>query len=196
MNFLAHAYLSGNNEKVLLGNFMGDFIKGKKYTNYDPDVGKGVLLHREIDHFTDDNEIVSKSKIRLRNSVSHYAGVVVDIFYDHFLVRNWESFSTEALDDFINRIYSIIKRYDPILPDAGRYMIPFMIEHNWLLSYGQKEGLQRSLRGISKRSRFHPPLEDAMEVLNQYYEEFEQEFMQFFPHLIKHCKIVKDHLSI
>lgn len=196
MNFLAHAYLSGTNDKVLLGNFMGDFIKGKQYENYDEKIGKGVLLHREIDHFTDANEIVLKSKIRLRESVSHYAGVVVDIFYDHFLVQNWEKFSTQPIDKFINSIYSIVTKYSNLLPPAGRHMIPFMIEHNWLLNYGQKEGLQRSLKGISKRSRFKPPLIDAMEVLDKSYRKFELEFLEFFPHLSSHTDMVRNRMGI
>lgn len=196
MNFLAHAFLSGNNEKVLLGNFMGDFIKGRQYNNYDSDIGKGVLLHREIDHFTDINEIVSLSKSRLRESVSHYAGVVVDIFYDHFLISQWEYFSTQKINKFVEHIYSTIKKHADILPPAGRYMIPYMIEQNWLINYGNMEGLRRSLKGISRRSRFNPPLLKTMMVLEKDYQLFAKEFRQFFPQLIYHVNLTKAKLDI
>ena len=196
MNFLAHSYLSGNNEKVLLGNFMGDFIKGKQYEKYEKEIAKGVLLHREIDQFTDKNEVVYQSKLRLRKAISHYAGVVVDIFYDHFLVHQWEKFSTITIENFVSNIYEVIKKYDYLLPAAAKYTIPFMIEQDWLLSYGKMEGLTRSLRGISKRSRFHPPLEDAIPILKNDYASFEEEFMIFFPKLIHHVENVKQELSV
>jgi len=196
MNFLAHAYLSGNNEKVLLGNFMGDFIKGKQYKDYEIAIAKGVLLHREIDQFTDNNKIVLQSKIRLRKAISHYAGVVVDIFYDHFLIHQWESFSTITLKNFISNIYNVVEKYDHLLPAAAKTMIPFMIEQDWLLGYGQIEGLTRSLRGISKRSRFHPPLIDTIPILQNDYASFEAEFMTFFPQLIRHVENIKQELGL
>ncbi len=175
---------------------MGDFIKGKKYEEYDPEISKGVLLHREIDHFTDANEVVTLSKIRLREAVSHYAGVVVDIFYDHFLVKNWENFSTVPLNIFVEQIYTVVKKYESLLPIAGKYVIPYMIEHNWLINYGNFQGVERSLKGISKRSKFHPPLVDAMVILKKNYDKFNIEFLKFFPQLVSYTSKIKNELAI
>jgi acyl carrier protein phosphodiesterase len=90
MNFLAHLHLSGNNPNIMLGNFMGDFVKGKSYRQqYEPEIIKGIELHRSIDEFTDSHPVVTESKNRLRPTYRHYSGVIVDVFYDHFLAANW-----------------------------------------------------------------------------------------------------------
>ena len=101
MNFLAHLYLSGDNPKVKVGNFIGDFVKGKNLKDrFEADIARGIGLHREIDWFTDTHSIVKQSKDRLRPKYRHYSGVIVDIFYDHFLAKNWDRYSKQLLPDF------------------------------------------------------------------------------------------------
>ena len=101
MNFLAHIYLSQGHPKVTIGNFIGDFVKGTQIDRYDDEIRKGILLHRAIDHFTDTHEIVKKSKDRLRGNFRHYAPVIVDVFYDHILAREWKKYAQEDLNDFV-----------------------------------------------------------------------------------------------
>ncbi len=91
MNFLAHIYLSGNQERVMIGNFIGDFVKGKAWEEFDSAIQRGILLHREIDRYTDDHEVVIKTKERLRPKYHHYAPVISDVFYDHFLASLWKT---------------------------------------------------------------------------------------------------------
>src|SRR5277367_1527199 len=101
MNFLAHLYLSGDNPKIKTGNFIGDFVKGKNLADrFEKDIAKGIVLHREIDWFTDRHPVVKQSKDRLREKYRHYSGVIVDVFYDHFLARNWINYSSKSLSDF------------------------------------------------------------------------------------------------
>jgi acyl carrier protein phosphodiesterase len=185
MNFLAHAFLSGNNPETLVGNFMGDFVKGAQYENYPPDVAKGVLLHREIDYFTDHHASVVQSKIRLRPRFGHYAPVVVDIFYDHLLVRNWRLYSNLDIEHFIQNVYQAVDTYFHLIPIRLQAIFPNMKSNNWLLHYGYIEGVRRALAGMSRRSRFNPELERAADDLYELYEDFNHDFNNFFPDIMK-----------
>jgi acyl carrier protein phosphodiesterase len=112
MNFLAHLYLSGNNDKIMVGNFMGDFVKGRSaLEQFEPEIIRGIELHRAIDEFTDSHAVVSASKDRLRPKYRHYSGVIVDVFYDHFLARNWSDYHDELLPDFADRAYGVIQSF-------------------------------------------------------------------------------------
>jgi len=105
MNFLAHIYLSGNNKNVTLGNFIADSIKGKKYQNFPKDIQTGILLHRAIDSYTDAHPVFKQSTKRLHKKYSHFSGVIVDIFYDHFLAKNWNDYSEIPLDTYTYNFY-------------------------------------------------------------------------------------------
>ena len=151
MNYLAHIYLSGNNELITIGNFMADGIKGKAYKSYSSEIQKGILLHREIDTFTDANTIVRKSTKRLHRRYGHYSGVIVDILYDHFLAKNWEQYSDTPLDEYIDTFYQSLDKYMDILPPRILKMMPYMVTDNWLLSYASITGIQRVLNGMNRR---------------------------------------------
>ena len=192
MNFLAHIYLSGSNEKLMVGNFIGDFIKGNQIFELDEEIQKGVRLHREIDSFTDSHPIVLESKIRLREKFSHYAPVIVDVFYDHFLAKDWHMFSDTALLPFTEQFYQTMAQYNGDIPDAVTHMLGFMSRDNWLYHYQSIEGINRSLTGMSKRTKFDSKMEMAAQSLKAYYESFSDEFHQFFPILQNH---VSEYLS-
>lgn len=190
MNFLAHLYLSGDNPKIKVGNFIGDFVKGKNLTErFDVVVAKGISLHREIDWFTDTHDVVKQSKDRLRPKYRHYSGVIVDIFYDHFLAKNWDQYSNQPLPDFAQECYAIIQQHEPVLPEEVKYMMPYMIKGNWLVNYAKLEGIQRTLSGIARRTRFESKMEESVTDLQHHYEDFEKEFVVFFPDLTKNCNI-------
>ncbi|MGC4021155.1 MAG: ACP phosphodiesterase [Cyclobacteriaceae bacterium] len=184
MNFLAHLYLSGDNPKIKLGNFIGDFVKGKDLVErFGEDVAKGIALHREIDWFTDHHPVVKKSKDRLREKYRHYAGVIVDIFYDHFLAKYWPDYSNEFLPDYADDCYSMILSYDSILPQEVKFMMPYMMKGNWLVNYAKIEGIHKALSGMARRTRFDSKMEEASEDLKKDFQEFEKEFKEFFPQL-------------
>lgn len=182
MNFLAHAYLSGDNEKVLLGNFMGDFVKGKQaLQGFDREIIRGVELHRAIDDFTDNHPLVDESKNRLRPTYRHYAGVIVDVFYDHFLALHWPTFHDQPLETFASNTYKSIENFTEILPAGFKRMLPYMIRGNWLVGYRQVEGIHRALSGMASRTPYVSKMERASEDLRRYYDEFNAEFQHFFP---------------
>jgi len=183
MNYLAHIYLSGDDELVTIGNFIADGIKGKNYKKYPPLIQIGILLHRRIDSFTDGHPIVRASTSRLHANYSHYAGVIVDILYDHFLAKNWKNYCNVPLEDYTEAFYdSLAKNYE-MLPIRIKKMMPYMIADNWLLSYASIEGISRVLDGMNRRTKFISGMHRAVNELQEYYTEFESEFRAFFEEL-------------
>lgn len=183
MNFLAHIYLSGNHEKLMIGNFMGDFVKGNQFEAYDIEIQKGIILHRLIDEYTDLHAIVSKSKDKLRGKYRHYAGVIVDVFYDHFLAKNWREYHSTDLMDFTEKTYDSLHNYWDTLPPKAQYLLPYMKDGNWLYYYSTIEGINKALTGMSRRTKFNSKMNEASVDLSYHYEEFEQEFKLFFEDL-------------
>lgn len=182
MNFLAHLYLSGDRSGVMVGNFIGDFVKGRQVkSRFDEDVATGIELHRAIDEFTDGHPVVARSKLRLRPKFRHYSPVVADMFYDHFLAANWRDYCSVALPEYANSVYDLLKSYHEILPEGVRYMLPYMIKGNWLVSYAKPEGIHRALSGMATRTPYESGMEKAGKVLEAHYSDFRQEFMEFFP---------------
>ncbi len=191
MNFLAHLYLSGDSEQLMVGNFMGDFVKGKRMHDYSPEITRGIFLHREIDFFTDNHPIVALSKQRLYATFHHYAGVLVDMFYDHMLAKNWERFSTTTLEAFAKRSYAVLDRHKALLPEKARFMLPYMKRDNWLLNYREPDGIARALQGMERRTKFESKLGIGIHALQTDYASFEKEFLLFFPALIQHVQQLK-----
>lgn len=183
MNFLAHIYLSGDNTSITIGNFIADGIKGKRYTKYPKDIQIGILLHREIDTFTDAHPTVRLSTKRLHENYSHYSGVIVDILYDHFLAKNWSRYSDTPLELYIENFYEDLKANFTILPVRIQKMMPYMIADNWLLSYANMEGIQKVLNGMNRRTNNISGMNKATTELQEFYEEFENEFTVFFEEL-------------
>lgn len=184
MNFLAHAYLSGKDDKILLGNFIGDFIKGRQALRvFDAETIRGVDLHRAIDEFTDDHPVVHDSKNRLRAKYRHYSGVIVDVFYDHFLATHWSSFHHKSLQEFAANTYKTVGSFSDVLPPEFKQMLPYMIQGNWLVSYGEISAIHRTLSGMASRTPYKSKMESASEDLRAHYREFNDEFERFFPQL-------------
>lgn len=188
MNFLAHIYLSGEDDRITIGNFIADKIHGKAYKKYPFDIQKGILLHREIDTFTDAHPIVRQSTKRLHINYGHYSSVIVDILYDHFLAKNWKTYSTIPLKDFSVSFYNLLEESYEILPLRIQNLMPFMIADNWLLNYSKIEGVQRVLDGMNRRTKYKSKMNEATKELKIHYDEFEEEFTLFFDELITFSK--------
>ena len=189
MNYLAHFYLSGTaNPHFTLGNFLGDFVKGKKYNEYPPDIRRGILFHRAVDTFTDKHPLVLKSKRRLFPRYHHYSAVLVDLFYDHLLAINFGDYSRQALPEFATEVYSLLEKQEEWLPEKAKFMLPYMKRDNWLLNYGTLQGLGKACTGISRRTRFPSHLETGPEDLLLGFHAFQEEFQHFFPDIQQYMK--------
>lgn len=184
MNFLAHIYLSGDDKYLKIGNFIADSIPGKAYLKYPEPVQRGIMLHREIDTFTDAHPVFRQSRRRLRKNYGHYSGVIVDIFYDHFLAKNWKNYAGVPLDVYVAGFYALLEKHYELLPENVQRMISYMIPQNWLLNYRDPEGIKSALTGLNRRTHNRSGMHLAISELLQYNKEFEAEFMAFFPELI------------
>ena len=187
MNFLAHIYVSGDNDLVKIGNFMADSIRGHSYDVYPMEIQKGILLHRSIDSFTDTHPIYRQSKHRLHEKYGHYSGVIMDIFYDHFLAKNWKTYSDENLEEYANDFYQLLRDNYDILTDRIKGMMPYMIARNWFVSYSTLAGLEMILFQMDHRTKNRVAMHESMVELQQFYTEFENEFTLFFEELRQHC---------
>ena len=187
MNYLAHIYLSGDQDLLKIGNFIADSVRGKKYLDYPLEVQQGILLHRQIDTYTDSHEIVKQSKRKLYDNYGHYAGVIVDILYDHFLAKNWNQFSTESLTTYSTNFYELLQNNYALLPHRVQHLLPVMVRQNWLVSYATIEGISGILRGMDNRTSYRSNMSQATNELRLYYNEFEAEFFKFFEELERFC---------
>ena len=188
MNYLAHIYLSGENELVTIGNFIADGIKGQSYKKYPVSIQMGILLHRHIDSFTDSHDIVRHSTKRLHEKYGHYSGIIVDILYDHFLAKNWSTYCDVPLKTYVENFYSSLETHYDLLPLRIQKMMPYMMTDNWLLSYATLDGISRVLEGMNRRNKNRSGMDQAILELKQFYEEFETEFSIFFDALIQYSK--------
>jgi len=188
MNFLAHIYLSGDNEPLMLGNFIADTVKGKQIEKYSSGIQQGIRLHRLIDEFTDKHPVVLQSKERLYARHHKFAGVIVDILYDHFLAKDFANYSSVMLPEYARNVYRVVLRNYLILPARSQRIIPFLMMQNWLTGYADLVRLQRIFENMSRRSQFESGMEVAVESLQKNYELFQQEFDLYFPQLIRFCE--------
>ena len=184
MNFLAHIYLSGDNDLVKIGNFMADGIRGKDYLKFPEEVKTGILMHRQIDTFTDAHPIYRRSKHRLHSKYGHYSGVVMDILYDHFLAKNWSIYSKMPLSDYAKKFYKSLSDNETVLTERTKNMMPYMIQNNWLLSYATISGVTQILFQMDYRTKHRANMQEAVVELEMFYGDFEKEFMIFFDDLM------------
>lgn len=189
MNFLAHIYLSGDNEELKIGNFIADSVKGKQYLEYPPGIIKGIVLHRAIDTFTDTHPIVSKSVERLFDRYGHYSRVIVDILYDHFLAANWKDYSDIPLKIYTEDFYKLLQDNFEILPKPVQNFLPYMVADNWLYNYRKIEGIEKILFQMNRRIKYRAKMHLAVEELREFYKEFEDEFTRFFEELRAYVKV-------
>lgn len=188
MNFLAHIYLSGTNERIQIGNFMGDGIRGKDYKHYHTDIQLGVLLHRSIDSFTDFHPVFRQSKHRLVPKFNHFSGIIIDMFYDHFLAKEWEMYHHENLAVFTQRFYQSLEDHKDELNIKTRDLLPYLVKQNWLDRYAHLTDLQQILKQMDQRFPLKSNMNEAVEDLYANYEDFQREFHLFFKDLMVHAE--------
>jgi len=158
MNFLAHAVLAEQTPALLVGGVIGDWIKGALPGCLPADLAQGVALHRAIDGFVETHPAFRRSRARVSPARRRYAGVLVDIFYDHVLARDWAQFHPEMLPVYCRLVYrQIAERLDE-LPESASFAMRLMAEENWLQSYVALDGIADVLNRMSQRARRPNPL--------------------------------------
>ncbi len=189
MNFLAHFLLSHQTDELIVGSFLGDFVKGKQYQVYGEPVQRGILLHREIDRYTDVHPVFLQSKHRLVSQHGHYSGVIVDMFYDYLLATRWSDFGPVgiSLPQFTERIYEVLLAQVADMPPPAQRVLSYMQAHDWLTSYAQLGGIKQALQGLQRRTQFPNQMGEATDDLQRNLPEYAAEFDQFFPAVQQHA---------
>lgn len=186
MNFLAHIYLSGDSDLIKIGNFMADGVRGNKHLELHSEIQKGIILHRTIDTFTDAHPVFRQSTKRLHANYHHFSGVIVDVFYDHFLAKNWSLYSDEKLEDYVDNFYNSLNTNHDLLTEKAQMMKPYMIQQNWLLSYQTIGGIEKILSQMDNRIKRESNMRFSVQELRLFYKEFEDDFTTFFNDLRIH----------
>lgn len=185
MNYLSHIFLSGNNNFIKLGNFVGDSFKGNNFRIQYPQLAGGIILHREIDRFTDSHPIVKESKSIFQPLCSRYSAIVTDIIYDHFLSVNWSKYSEIDLQTFVKRFYVILKSNFDKLPKRATKFMPMMIARNRLGTYGDLNELERVFLFMSKYTILPNFSKEIILLLISEYQTLNEQFNSFFPEIIE-----------
>lgn len=184
MNFLAHFFLSGDDPALMAGNFLADFISNREVNELPVEVRQGIVLHRQIDHYTDAHAAVRQSIQRLYPRHRKYAPVLVDVYYDYFLVHNWAMYTTEDFGAFRQKAYAALHQYLPSMSAVMQKRVQGMVEADWLRSYGLYEGLEYTFMRMKSRTSMPEHLEGAVETLKVFREEMDEEFRWFFPEVL------------
>lgn len=190
MNYLAHAYLSFGKKEIIIGNLITDFIVGKEKLSFSKEIQKGIEIHYRIDRFTDIHPVTKEAKQLLSPSAKRYAGAFMDIVYDHFLASDTSTFTLPELDDFTQRIYSILDQSKAILPEKFLYMYGYMQKGNWLYNYHQKEEMHRAFIGMSRRAIYLTE-KDGEAIYQDFlrnYEPLQKAYQDFMPDIIRYIQ--------
>ncbi len=189
MNYLAHIRLAGDDPECLIGNFLGDFVKGRlTEEHYTPGIRHGIMMHRRIDAWTDSHEITRECARLISPERRRWSRVILDIFFDHLLAVNWEKYSDESLRDFLNRAYGIILGAADTFPEGAGGRIITIIEGGWIEKYRSVSGLSVVFEGMSRRVRRKNPLSGSERELVAHYNELNGHFNRFFPEIIEYAE--------
>ncbi len=183
MNHLAHLYLSQTDLDLLVGNFIADQVKGKALKNYSEGVQKGIEMHRAIDTFTDQHPLVLQSKQRLYAKHHKYAAVIVDMFFDHLLAKNWTDYSPLKLELFSKNVYRLLNARQAEMPERSQRILFYMSKGDWLTNYREKKGIERALQGLASRAKFESKMGESVADLYKDWDAYEAEFKAFFKEL-------------
>ncbi len=184
MNLLAHLHLAGEDEDLIVGQVLGDFLE-RGWRNLVPaGVERGVRQHQQVDSFTDGHPLFKRSRARLPPELRRFAGIVVDIYYDHLLANHWGSFHRErSLEEFAQSRYRVLREREDVLTGRLRRALPSIVRHDWLTAYRDFEGIERALHGVSRRLKRENPIAEAGAALRAEHEGLEEDFLEFFPAL-------------
>jgi acyl carrier protein phosphodiesterase len=184
MNYLAHLFLAGDDDEAKIGELLGDFEKGNISGKYGKGIEIDIAIHRKIDCYTDSHPIIKEAKRLFPDGKRRYAGILLDVFYDHMLAKNWKHYSRTNLEDFTNHVYSILLMNKSILPVNLNEIVPIMIQQDWLTSYQELSGFEIAIHRISRRLKHRNSLSECLSEIEEHYDFLTSSFNAFFPQLI------------
>jgi len=186
MNYLAHIFLANQSDDAMVGALLGDFVKADFAGKFTPEIEQEIRIHRKVDGYTDSHPVVLAAKQEFDASRRRYAGILLDMFYDHVLIANWSSYSDQPVEELIARFYQALLQRRSMLPERLVRMLPYMVEHDWLGSYRDFAGVEIAVNRVSQRlSRNGNLLRDGIQDLRDHYASLSAGFHVFFPQLIR-----------
>jgi acyl carrier protein phosphodiesterase len=183
VNYLAHLLLAGDRPDVLVGSLLGDFLRGPIPVSLPPDIALGVRLHRAVDAYTDHHPMFRRSVARTPVPWRRYGPIIVDVYYDHLLARDWALHHPDPLEDFAGRSYALLVSRLPALPAQARAPVSRVVDADLLVAYRQFSTVQSALRRIGTRLRRPRDLAAALPELRRQERGLEEDFQIFFPAL-------------
>lgn len=186
MNYLAHLYLSPDDDLSRLGNVMGDFVRDVELDSLPEPVRQGIRMHQAIDVYTDSHPIIRNLRKNFSEERRRFSGIALDVVFDHFLIRHWEQFEQVDLDDYVEGCYDALWRQRELMPERMEVVVSWMISRNWIKSYEALDGVGRALDGLAGRLRMKHNFYGVIDELETNYSEIESGFLQFFPQLQEH----------
>lgn len=188
MNYLMHLYLSEAAPESLAGNMMGDFVKGRLDERYPPGIRRGIELHRRIDSFASENSRFIRSKRRIDPSFGHFRGVLVDIFYDHFLARHWEEYAVTPFREYVRQCSAILAAHATAMPERLQQLLPRIFSDDWVLTYHRRDGIAAVLERMAKRVSRPNRLAAGIGELDLHYDGLLEDFRLFLPEIAEYVR--------
>lgn len=195
MNFLAHLHLSYPHTNEMVGNFIGDYVKGKQYHRFPEDIAKGIVLHRKIDFYTDTHELQKECKALFRSPYGLYSGIIVDMLFDHLLAKNWTSYCEVELLPFTHLCYNELALQNDILPERVQFFLPKMKSYNRLYSYANIEDMQHAIKQMSKYTSLPDKTEEAIRIFEENAQFIEEKFALFYEELMAYVVRIRPELE-
>lgn len=189
---MAHTFLSFSKEPLVYGQFIADDVKGKQWMEYDREVQKGILLHRFIDDYTDQHALVLGLKRQLHPSLGKFAGVALDVLFDHVLSQRWQDYSQEPRTEWIKRTYSLLNERKNEMTEKRQFILNKMMEHDWMNMYHTPEGTSQILQQMSRRISIENPLSHALEAFVMHEKHIISTFDEFFPQILAAAQMKLD----
>ncbi|MCB0431453.1 MAG: DUF479 domain-containing protein [Flavobacteriales bacterium] len=180
MNILSHLYLAGDDEGLMVGNFIADAVKGKKHEEYSAPIARGIRMHRFIDSYTDRHPAVLTCKTWLYKEHGKCAGIITDLFFDYLLASKWHAADAKGFRKYTHHAYAVLMRHYLHMPEQMRRMLPYMIKGDWLYRYRNTEGIRRSLEGLEKRTSFPWPMATSVDHLLENEKAWHKQYELFF----------------
>ncbi len=193
MNWLAHLHLAQSPGRLRIGNLAGDFVRGVDLTAMHSELQRGVWQHRAIDRFVDAHPAVRASRERLGAPQRRFAGVLIDVFYDHFLARDWQRWGDgRSLAAFVAEVHAELRAHELELPPRLRELLPWLQREDWLGSYAHLPGIDAILARMARRVQRPTPLAAGGDLLRAHYTELEADFAAFWPALVVEARRLRD----
>jgi len=189
MNYLAHLYLARGSHEAMLGALLGDFVFGRAaLDDYSPVERREILVHRKVDRYTDDHPLVVQARDHFPDGLRRYAGIALDVYYDHLLARHWHRYSDVALDAFTAPFYAYMLGRLDRLPERLRAIAPRIAAHDWLGSYRRRDSVDLAVSRIATRlSRNGERLVACLDTLRVHETDIAAGFDAFFPQLVAYA---------